>query len=77
MTEGGIAVLRALRDGEARTVSEIASRSTICERKTRGALTGALVAGLVEQTITDARRFSISEAGLAEILDLPFEFDLL
>lgn len=68
MTDGGRSVLRALSDGAARTISEVAVLVSLCERKTRGALVGSLVAGLVEEEITDARRYRITEAGLAEPL---------
>jgi len=69
MTDGGLRVLRALADGEARTASEIAPLARMCERKTRGALSGALVGGLVEEEISDARRFRITEAGLEALAE--------
>ena len=65
MTDGGLAVLRVLAEGEARTASEIGSLAGMCERKTRGSLVGCLVGGLVEEEISDARRWRITEQGLA------------
>ena len=69
MTDGGLRVLRALRDGEERTIPEIAPLARMCQRKTRGALLGALVGGLVEEAVSDARRFRISEAGLEALAE--------
>lgn len=71
MTDGGLAALRALADGTPRTIAEVASLTRICQRKTRGALAGSLVAGLVEEEITDARRYRITESGLEALAEWP------
>lgn len=64
-------MLRALSDGAARTIPEIAEITRICQRKTRGALAGSIVAGLVVEETTDARRFRITEAGLEALAEWP------
>lgn len=64
MTESGFRVLSAIRDGEAKTIPEIAALARVCERKTRSALVGCIMSGLVDEEISDARRYRITGLGL-------------
>ena len=70
MTDSGLIVLRALRDGEARTIAQIATSTGRCSRVTRGALQGCFVVDLVTRQPPDRQQpelFQITALGLREL----------
>lgn len=68
MTDAGLAVLRVLAGGPA-SVTDISRVTKICGRKTRGALRGACVAGLVTppDIVNDDYRWHITASGRDEV----------
>lgn len=80
MTDGGIKVLTALRTepDTAWPISRLARAAGICRKKTRAAVMGSLLSGLVVEDTPDSigintnppPHYRITEAGLQSLEDL-------
>lgn len=77
MTAAGLRVLGGLADGESHMVAGLAADVQLCQRKTRGALNGCVVAGLATRRLVDragstlsSMVFQITPAG-TEALEQP------
>lgn len=64
MTESGRRILQALADGEWWTMAQLAKEIHQCGRKTKAAVSGCQVAGLVIAEVTTyPAQFQITQAG--------------